>query len=631
MRWFYLTSLGLTLLLAGAPFLLLSKDGDLAEPGKIVGYSTYGAKIRSIDPAACEDTLSRAFQAELYEGLYGYHYLKRPVELLPRLAEAMPEVSPDGLTYTIRLRENVRYRRNECFPPGPDGVRTREVVAEDFVLAFKRIADFHVESMLAKSLIQDRIVGIREYYAKTKTFARGDFSRYDLPLAGVEAVDSRTLRIRLREPFPRLSYVLAMENYAPIPREVIDYYLTSQPDGRGGREPIPLTERDPVIRDPNAAVGTGPYYLDDWVPANKVILRRNRDYRPQYYPSEGAPGDEEAGLLVDKGKRIPFVDVKHYTYVEEANPSLMLFLTRQVDSAGIPTELMGEIVTPDKKLLKEWVDMGIRLQTATEPSIYWFGFNMRDRILGSSKSLRQALSLAFNVEEYIEVIWKGRSIPAVNYVPSSFVGHKEAGPGPYSRYDVDQAKRLLVKAKQELVAAGVLAPGDQIPPLRLDLGGRSNIYRKMALYTQEQFKKIGIDVEIELNDWPTHQDKINRKLVQMFSIGWMADYPDPENFLQNYYSPNIKRGTNETNYFNPTFDKLYEKIIVMESSPERTALCAEAIRILNEDCPCLLLTEPIYMWLEHTWVNNYKRHPLGAGFRRFIRIDAEARRKAGGR
>ncbi len=268
--------------------------------------------------------------------------------------------------------------------------------------------------------------------------------------------------------------------------------------------------------------------------------------------------------------------------------------------------------------------MGIRLQTESGPTLFWFGFNMRDRILGASKSLRQALSLAFNVEEYIEIIWKGRSIPAVNYVPSSFVGHAEAGPGPYSRYDLAEAKRLLTKAKQELVAAGVLAPGENIPPLKLDLGGRSNFHRKLAMYTQGQFKKIGIEIEIELNDWPTLQDKVNRKLVQVFSIGWQADYPDPENFLQNYYSPNIKRGTNETNYSNPAFDKLYEKIIVMESSPQRTELCAQAIRILNEDSPCLLLTEPIYMWLEHTWVKNYKRHPLGAGFRRFVRIDDEA-------
>ncbi|MDD5011002.1 MAG: peptide ABC transporter substrate-binding protein, partial [Phycisphaerae bacterium] len=81
-----------------------------------------------------------------------------------------------------------------------------------------------------------------------------------------------------------------------------------------------------------------------------------------------------------------------------------------------------------------------------------------------------------------------------------------------------------------------------------------------------------LEVEIDYMDWPTFQNKIKSKSAQMFSLGWIADYPDEENFLQLFYSKNKSPGPNNFNYFNPEFDRLYEKVCVMSDSTERDAL-----------------------------------------------------------
>lgn len=633
MKWFYIIAAAVAIGLSITPLWLL--HGGVAQElaGQTVLYDTYNSKIKSLDPATCGDTTSSAIlQGPVFEPPYDYHFLKRPIELIPQLAQAMPDVSSDHLTYTIHLKPGVKYHRNECFGLDANGEpRTREVKAEDFVLAFKRIADYHITTSLSLAFIEDKVVGVGEYRDKTRTYAKGDFSRYDLDLEGVKALDEHTLQIRLVTPFPQLVYVLAVLNYAPIPREVVDYHLSTRSNGHGGREPIPLEERDPEIRDAAAMVGTGPFYVAKFEDAGDIILRRNPDYRPAFYPAEGEPNDKEAGLLDDAGKALPLVDAVYYTFVQEINPAWMLFKKKQSDVSGIPRTMFQQVITPGKELTDEWARQGIRLIKYTSPDVYWIAFNMDDKVLGKSKSLRQALCLAFDVEQYIHVLHNDRGVRAVNVVPSGLEAHDEAGPSPYARFDLAAAKAKLEQARQELIAAGVIGPAEAIPPLTLDMGDRGDETRRFGEFAKQQFSQIGVDLNIELNDWPGLQYKVDKKQVQLYSMGWVADYPDPENFLQLFYSPNITRGTNNTNYSNGPFDALYKRASLMMPSPERRDLYVQMIRILNEDCPMILLSEPISFILVHPWVYNVKPAPFGYGNLKYRRIDAAARRQAGGR
>lgn len=643
MRLFYIISAALVVGLSLMPLWLLETpgvsqfeemtfpDGQGGRRRAIVSYGAYGAKIKSVDPATCGDTSSAGIQGYFYESLYSYHFLLRPVQLEPELAQSMPQVSADNLVYTIPIRRGVKYHRNPCFGVDGDGrPLTREVKAQDFVLGIKRIADYHITTQLALAFIEDRIVGIQDYRERTRAYAKGDFSRYDLPLAGVRAVDDYTLEIRLSRPFPQLVYVLALNNFAPIPRELVDYWLASQPDGRGGREPIEPHLRNPEITTREAIIGTGAYCLAEWVYANKIVLVRNEDYREVLYPSHGEPGDREAGLLDDAGKPTPFIDVFYLTYVEETNPMWMMFLARRLDSVAIPRELYSQVISPDQKLQAEWARKGIRLHKYSDPAIYWYAFNMDDPVVGKSKSLRQALSLAYDVQEHIDDLFNGRGVRAVNYVPRDFEAHNEAGPSPYARFDVEAARAKLRQARQELEAAGAIRPGEPIPPLTLDLPGRDEGARKMGELARKNFGRLGLSVNIELNDWPTLQSKVHNKKTQIYAMGWHADYPDPENFLQNFYTPNIDRGTNNTNYSNAAFDRLFAQAALMMPSPQRTELYVQMIRILNEDCPVLLLSEPVGYFLAYDWLHNVKPHPIGYGFSKYRRLDVERRRQQGG-
>jgi oligopeptide transport system substrate-binding protein len=642
MRWFYIFSLLAIAAMSAWPYYYLSDKARVGQAGKagvdgVVTYACYFAKVRSLDPATCGDEISGLFQSSIYEGLYEYHFLKRPVEIIPSLADGMPEISDDLLTYTIKIKKGVKYCHNACFGTNDDGLaKTRTVTAHDFVLAFKRIADSHLTTSMSLAFIEDKIVGLKEYRAATMAFAKGDFSRYDtLDFAGVKALDDYTLQIKLVTPFPQLVYVLAITCYAPIPHELIDYYFVH----RNGGEEIPLEKRNTRITDKSAMVGTGAYYMYEFVDGGDIIMKRNPDYRDDFYPTQGEPDDAKNGLLADAGKKLPFVDTRYYKYIPEFLPMWEMFRQKQLDATLIPPQFYHQAITPSKELTDSLAKEGVQLVKYTRPTVFWFAFNMEDKVIGKSKSLRQALCLAFDVEAYIDVLFNGRGIRATNIVPDNFGTQwdvqacKDAGPSPYAKFDLALAREKIKQAKVELEQAGVIGPGEAIPTLTLDLGGMDDLERRMGELAKKQFHKIGVELKVELNDWPTLQQKVENKNCQLYAMGWGADYPDAEAFFQVYYGPNIKRGTNGSNYQNDRFDYLYEQSVVMPPSPKRAKLYTEMLKIVQEDCPSLLLTEPIMFVPVQGWVHNAKPHPFGygaTGFAKYTRIDATQRKAEGG-
>jgi len=675
MKGFYVIALVVVILLVLTPYAFLDEEAPRRFEGQTVAYDIYPTEINSVDPATCGDVASGAIQGNFYESLYDYHYLKRPLEVVPQLASALPEVSQDGLTYTIPLRRDVKYSPNACFGLDDEGnPQTRTIRAEDFVLSFKRIADFHITTRLSLSFIEDKIAGLREYRMATRRYRKGDLSRYDKEkLVGVTALDAHTVQIRLTKKFPQLLYVLAMHVYAPVPRELVDYHLVHDPT-QGG-QPRAISECDPEIRQCEAVVGTGAYVLSEWIRAGKIILERNPAYasREECYPTEGAPGDAEAGLLDDAGKKpVPFVDVWYLTFVKETNPQWMLFMECQRDVGGIPPDVYNDVIDPNRDLTEKMGEKGIRLLKSSYPAVYWIAFNTRDPVLGASKSLRQAIAMCYDAETHIDVLFNGRGKRAMTMLPSTFKGYVQAiGPdnGPYFWRDLERYRIALEKAREskdakaveaaleamdeaqksqqaravevakakiddarkELQAAGVIKPGEPIPALTLDLGDTSEQSRRMGEFARGQFKQIGLELNIELNEWSALQQKVNNKQVQMYFMGWHADYPDAENFLQLFYSPNIRRGTNDTNFENTRFDELYAKASVLMNEADRVPLYVEMLKIINEECPCLPISEPLTFILVHPWVHNVKPHPIGYGFRKYRRLDTEMRQKMGGR
>lgn len=634
MKWFYGISLIVVGALAVAPFALVPRQDLDDYAGMVVLRDSFRSPIKSLDPATCGDTGSAFIQANVFEGLYTYHYLLRPAKVIPQLAASMPEVSPDGLVYTIRLRPDVMYHRNPCFGTeqfgGKTRFKTRRVQAGDFILAMKRCADYHINSGLSWAFLSERIEGLDDWRGQSRSCKIGDFSRYDLPVAGLAAPDADTLRIVLRAPYPQLQYVLAMSVYAPIPREAVDYWLGTEDDNRGGRRPIPAQKRHTEFREAQQCVGTGPYLMSIFERKKRIVQTRNPEFRPDFYPSEGSAQDKADGLLDDAGKSVPFVDVLQMDFVAEDYPAWMRFLSRQTDISGIPREAFEFVINPDRDLAETWRQRGIRLIKYELPIIQWLAFNMQDKVVGASKSLRQGLCLSYDVENEIKILYNGRGVRATTIVPRSMPGWQEAGPGPYYRFDLQAARAKLDEARKELGAKGLLVNGE-IPAIKLDIGGTSQSSVRLGEFTQQQFARLGVKVDVAYSDFPVLLNKIHNKAVQTYLSGWHSDYPDSENFLQLFYSPNIAKGTNDTNYSNPEFDRLYEQARTMDDSPRRQELYVEMMRMVCQDCPVLPLSEPQTFLLMHDWVHNIKAHPFGYGYVKYRRIDADQRLRLGGR
>jgi len=571
-----------------------SGNGD-----RTVRYSALPAKLRGLDPMDIGDTTSALIAGRIFDCLYQYHYLKRPYELVPCLAADFPEISDDKLTYTFRLRDDLYFADDPCFES--TGGRGRQVVAEDFMYAWKRVADI---KNVSKNwwVFEDHIVGLDEFREYTQSVKQGETVDYSREVEGLQAPDKLTLVVTLKKPWPQILYLLAHEPTAPVAREAVTYY---------GKELL------------NHPVGTGAFMLKSWVRGSKLVMVRNPRYRRELYPSEGEPGEAEKGLLDDAGKPLPFIDEIQYQVIIEDQPRWLLFMQGNLDASAIPKDNYDQAIDVGRQLKPEMAEKGIDLTIFPDPSTFWYGFNMEDPVVGRNKPLRRAMSMAFNREEYIEIFTNNRGEPARSVLPPVFKEYDPEGKNPNCEYNPQRASKLLEEA--------VRVHGGPLPAIQLFMPGTDTTFRQMGDYARRTMEAVGIELDVAYMDWPTFQDRVKTKSAQMFAMGWIADYPDPENFMQLFYSKNSSPGPNNFNYSNPEFDELYLEAAAMPDGPERVALYRRMDRIVQDDCPTLLTLHRVAYVLKYDWLLNYKPHVFAYNTLKYQRVDVEARRRAVGR
>jgi len=350
-----------------------SKSGN----GETVSYSQT-SRIRGLDPAIAGEVSSSMAISRIYEGLLEYDYLARPYTVKPLLAEAMPEISEDGLTYTFKIRKGIYFQDDPCFP----GRKGRELEASDFVFSMLRVADVKNASS-GFWAFNGRIKGIGIFHEASKQPEPTD---YTIPVEGLQASDKYTLKITLTEPYPQLLYILAMHYAFAVPHEGVEYY------GRG------------FVNHP---VGTGPYRLVKWRRNSRIEFERNPKWsetgRVEKYPSVGTPEQEEAGLLKNAGQQIPFTDRVVQYVVDDTTTAWMMFLSGRLDVSAISRDNWDAVITGDKELNDSLETRGINLVSSPTMDVFYLGFNWEDPVVGESndpeqnlrnRKLRQALSCA---------------------------------------------------------------------------------------------------------------------------------------------------------------------------------------------------------------------------------------------
>ncbi|MCW5635712.1 MAG: ABC transporter substrate-binding protein [Rubrivivax sp.] len=649
---------------------------------------------RHLDPTASYWSNDTAFTYQIYEPPYGYHYLKRPFQLVPKSAAAVAEpryVDKDGRPlpadapasdvaesiYDVPIKPGIRFQPHPAFArdergqyryhamqPGELGERrtpldfehqgTRELVAEDFVYAIKRHATTRITTPIF-STFAEYVVGLREYGALVKAedakLRAGldpasldkpflDFRRW--PLAGAEAPERHLLRIRIKGKYPQWSYWMQMTFLAPVPWEADAFY--AQP----GMASAGMTlDRWPV--------GTGPYMMAEYVQDRRHVMVRNPNYRGEPYPCEGMPGDKEAGLLADCGKTMPFIDRMIMTVEREGLPHRGKFRQGYYDVEVFErtdTGMSYVVEAQDSEEVRaDYAAKGFHFPQGSDVNSYFIAFNMLDPVLGygdtpeqdaRNRKLRQAISIAIDWEEWSKIFPKDAGDTAMSPLPPGIFGSREGTPegvNPVTHRWVGDAKtgkpvrRGIEEAKKLMVEAGYPNGRDAKTgkPLVInyDYYAPATPERKPKLdWVVRQFAKIDIQLEIRATDNNQFQDKVRKGKYQVFWLGWLADYPDAENFLFLLYGPTGKTkhdGENTSNYANPEFDRLFVQMKTLADGPQKQALIDRMVKIVQEDAPWTMGYFPYTSVAAQRWVKNYKPAILVRDHGRYLRLDVPDR------
>ncbi|WP_245395657.1 ABC transporter substrate-binding protein [Anthocerotibacter panamensis] len=615
-------ALGLLVLLTGCSNYPYPVAGTKADgSAKKIWYQTLQEDPRSFDPQVTYDTVSEEILANITEQLYQYNYLKRnKFELIPALADGMPVRTSrpgGGETWTLKLKRGLLFQDDPCFEAG----KGREVTSDDFIYAIKRHGDPFIKAPTAPPLYETLaqvILGLEDFYHAAQKAGKADYSQ---PLTGAERVDRYTFKIHLTRPYPQLRYWLALRFFAPVPPEAVAYWDGQVHNG---------TERDPFMFHP---VGTGAYKLKSWERNQRLVLVRNENYRARdHYPSEGDPGDREKGLLRDAGKPLPFVDEAYYTITRESIPMWTLFRQGYVDHIGRMGRRLGDnvaqAVTASGALSPDFEKNGVKLERIVNLSTDYLGFNMTDAVVGNSgpspernKKLRQAISTAYDFDRFNDYFYFGVKVKAENLLPPGMFGYDVGYKNPYRTQDVQKGKQLMREAGYP---DGVDPKTGRPLTLELVYQAKGPESQREAQYFIEEFGKLGIKLKVKLVTWSEMQNITKKGNYQITRYGWFADYPDAENFFFLLYSKS-STDLNITRYKNPEFDRLYEKMIVMEDTPERLGLIKRMQDILAEDCPWLFTFYESYYILNQGWTNNVLIHPVAYNLLKYYNVDPALR------
>jgi ABC-type transport system substrate-binding protein len=228
--------------------------------------------------------------------------------------------------------------------------------------------------------------------------------------------------------------------------------------------------------------------------------------------------------------------------------------------------------------------------------------------------------MAFDRKAFIDKFSNGRGMPAIGVIPPGFPTFDAHRVNPYTQYDVQAARKLMLDA--------VKVNGGPIPPLKILFREANTLNRQMAAFYTDAMAQIGVTLDPEYRDFARYLQMIDARQFQIFDGGWDADYPDEQDFLQLFYGPSAAPGgLNSIAYQNAAFDKLYEKSITMQDTPERRALYLQMQKMLEEDCPWLLTDYPIAFTLYYNWIGNRYTMDYGHGFMQYTTLDSKERAK----
>ena len=570
-----------------------------AAPKKVLRYAFLVAET-SLDPAKINDLYSRTLTPHIFEALYQYDPLARPIKVKPLTADGEPQHTDDYRTWTVKVRPGIYFADDPAFKG-----KKRELVALDYVYALKRFADPANKSPAWGGLENENYLGLNELRQEAITTKR-PFD-YDREIEGVRTLDKYTVQFRVRDPRPRFAEGLAGSDlFGAVAREVVEFY------------------GEQIDAHP---VGTGPFKLAQWRRSSFIAFDRNPDYRERYYDAEPAPDDTEGQALLArfKGRRLPMLDRVEVSIIEQGQPRWLSFLNGEADFIEKLEPTYIATAMPGGKVAPNLAKRGIRGYQQVEPGATLMLFNMENPVVGGytpeKVALRRAIGLAYDTPREVSLVRNSQATVAQSPNLPFTSGYDPKFKSEMSDHDPARAKALL-----DLY--GYLdRDGDgwrELPdgsPLVIEMSGQSDaLSRSLDELVVKSLAAVGVRVKIKIAQWPENLKAARTGKYMFWSVGGSAAGSDGQGALARYDSRQIG-GQNMARFKRPEFDKLYDRMQQIPDGPERNELFNEAKRMAVAWMPYKYRVNRLLTDMSYPWLIGYRRVIFWQDWWQYVDID----------
>ena len=462
------------------------------------------------------------------------------------------EVSPDGLTWTFTMRDGLKWS---------DGT---DLNVKDFEYTFKRIADTNVAAPYAET-----VIGMIEGYKEAID------SKNPEKLNVKASEDGKTLTIKLAYPCSYFDKIVAFGTMSPVQKATVE---------KNG---------DSWATKPETYVCNGPYTITEWTPSEKIVCKKNENYK----------GGWDSSKIVN--------DKLTFLLLEDSSASYTAY-------TGGTAQLIKDVPTEEIPTLKK--DKKDEFNVDPILGTYYLSMNL-NKAPFNNKNVRKALSLAIDRDYVANTVMQGTYTPAYNYVgtgvddvdPGKFLENSKAANGGKT-YISEDYKANLEEAKKALAEAGY-PEGKGFPTITYSTND-TGYHKALAEYLQQVYKDLGITMNIDIVDWSSFTPKRRAGEYEMARNGWVMDYNDASNMIELFVSSN---GNNDGKYNNPAFDTAMNDSKVADKTAHFAAL-HEAEKIVSEDYGFIPVAYYNDFWLQSTSLKGTWHSPYGYWYLQYAYI-----------
>lgn len=540
--------------------LFFASCGDSSTEGLVaVGGKKYGGefkfmseeKITTLLPTSSGTQYSSRLISQIFEPLLQLD--PQTLEVTPAVAESF-KVSDDAKVYTFKIRKGIKFHDDDCLSSG------HELDAEDVKFSLD-LACSGLSVNAIGYLLVNRIEGAAEFSKNSKTFLpKGGVS-------GIKVINDHTIQITLVNSFSGFENILTHSSLGIFPREAWDEY---------GKE---------IGKHP---VGTGPFALES-MESDKIVLKRNNSYWRKD----------------DLGNQLPFLSKVIVTYARDKKSELLAFRKSESDLVlEVPVEVIENILGTLVEA-QEGKNIKHRVESESSMSMGYVAMAIGSKEF-SDVRVRKAFNIAVNREVIIDEWIDGEGwaathgfVPKMNNYPIEKVqGHV---------YNPEKAKALMKEAGYP--------NGENFPTLDFYVNTTkgSTVYKAVSGVAAQLKENLNVNLNIKLCTLDEREAAINSGKAKIWRAGWIADYPDAENFLAMFYGGNIMNQTTMMNNFkfqNAAYDKLFQEAL-LESDPEkRTELLVKCDQMVVDEAAIMPLRTEDHIVLVNARVRDFKANSM---------------------